>query len=124
MIDMMLLAGLGGILGTISRYYLGLYMIKLFRNSAIPFAIIVINGLGSFGLGLVLSNMELGQLMYHQLTYTYAFMSVGFLGAFTTFSTFSVEAVLLWRERRRLAAVVYIAITMIIVILGFWIGIT
>jgi CrcB protein len=45
---------LGGSLGALSRYFMGLWIMKAFKAPRIPIAMILVNGLGSFGLGVLL----------------------------------------------------------------------
>jgi CrcB protein len=78
-----LLVGAAGFLGVISRYGLG----TAFHGDALPWVTVAINVAGSFLLGMLVVNHSLGEDMRTAL-------GVGFLGGFTTFSTFTVQAVL------------------------------
>jgi CrcB protein len=90
---------LGGSLGAISRYFMGLWLMKAYEAPRIPVAMILVNGLGSLGLGVLLGatwNEQSYLLLGKEAVYS--FLAVGFFGAFTTFSTFSVEAITLWQK--------------------------
>lgn len=84
-----LLIGLGGALGAILRYstYLS------FRGMGFPWATLVVNVIGSFLLALILF-MPMGHGWVSS-----PMITVGVLGAFTTFSSFSLDTVLLYEER-------------------------
>lgn len=88
------LVGAGGMLGAISRYLLGGW-ISDFTHGRFPYGTLAINVSGSFVLGfflaLALETMAWGPEPR-------LFLAVGFLGAYTTFSTFSYETVALMRE--------------------------
>lgn len=95
---------LGGALGAISRYLCGVMLGKRFEKTSIPLAMIIVNILGSFCLGLFLA--------YHQQHpvegFYFNFTAIGFLGAFTTFSTFSNESTVLIQQKRWKDALTYI----------------
>jgi len=77
----------GGAAGAAARYGVQLALYPLVARSGFPWAVLSINVLGSFGLGLTLSLVGRG---VWPDTARLAF-GTGVLGAFTTFSTFSVE---------------------------------
>jgi CrcB protein len=80
---LVLLVGAAGFLGVVARYGIS----SGFHGDALPWATVGINVLGSFLLGLLVVNHSLGEDARTAL-------GVGFLGGFTTFSTFTVQAVL------------------------------
>ena len=86
--------GVGGFFGAISRYLVA-NRISLWLDSPFPFGTLVVNALGSFLLGF-LSRFLLEHLVVEE-TVRIGIL-VGFLGAFTTFSTFSYESVALLQE--------------------------
>ncbi|WP_414050472.1 fluoride efflux transporter CrcB [Macrococcus animalis] len=94
----MLYVVLGAPLGAMLRY-----LVSQKLNGAFPFGTLMINLLGALPLGFV---ARLDQSMM-------LLLGTGFLGAFTTFSTFNVEIVQLFKERR-LAAIVYLSLSYII----------
>ncbi|WP_332646803.1 fluoride efflux transporter CrcB [Lysinibacillus sp. 54212] len=106
----MIFIALGGFLGAISRYLISIFL-KAHMKSGFPIATFSVNILGSYALGLVMSsNLSLGYL---------SFGGIGFLGAFTTFSTFSYEAIQLMAEKRYAKACFYISSSLIGGILAF-----
>ena len=92
----LLLVGSGGFVGAILRYLVS----RGLAGSAFPYATLLVNVLGSFVLGYVAGQLENGSLneVHRQL------VAVGLLGALTTFSTFSLETIVLLREGQHGAA--------------------
>lgn len=89
-----LFVALGGALGASAR--LAVYQIMLqWIGKGFPFATLAVNVFGSFLLGLVYGAIENSQLDANPWR---ILLSVGFLGAFTTFSTFSLDSLLLLQQ--------------------------
>jgi CrcB protein len=98
-----LLVGVAGALGALARYGVGVR----WGGRSFPWATLGINVVGSLVLGAVLrAAVEQGWSDTRTLP-----LSVGFLGAFTTFSTFSYEAQDLLRDGRVGAAAAYVALS-------------
>ena len=110
-----LLIGLGGFLGAISRYLLNELVIKSIPTN-FPTGILIVNILGCLFVGLVLGNSIISK---DQLYY---FFAVGFLGSFTTMSAFSYQAIELFNTNI-LIACSYIILTLTLTILATYIGI-
>lgn len=126
----LLFIALGGSLGAVGRYILGLYIMKRLPNPTFPTAMLIVNTLGSFGLGYLIAFIYHDFLAYPFLEQAYSlmylFLGIGFFGAFTTFSTFSVEAMLLVQKRYYAKLTAYVGLTIlgsiIFFIIGYWIG--
>ncbi|UJF20942.1 fluoride efflux transporter CrcB [Shewanella sp. OMA3-2] len=88
-----LFVALGGSIGAVLRYLISIFMIQVF-GSSFPFGTLLVNVLGSFLMGIVYA---LGQLS-HLSPEVKSLVGVGLLGALTTFSTFSVETLLLMQQ--------------------------
>ena len=86
-----LLVGLGGFLGANARYLVA-HCIGLRYSTSFPYGTLVINVSGSFVIGLFLVLVTERFLVHPNWR---LFFSVGFLGAYTTFSTFSFESLAL-----------------------------
>jgi len=108
-----LLVMLGGAIGAAMRYGIGLWVMKRWRG-AFPVGTFCINGSGSFLLGMVWGG---GDAEWVQLL-----LGTGVLGAFTTFSTFGVEAVTLWQRERQGLAIGYVLGTAALSIGAAWAG--
>src|SRR3954471_12542507 len=98
-----LLVGVGGAAGAVARYGIGVAV----GPREFPFATLGINIVGSFLLGVVLTAGALGRLNAQTTTA----IAVGFLGAFTTYSTFSWETFTLAHTDRVFAAALYVALS-------------
>ena len=107
---MYLMIALGGALGALSRYELGRW-VNSFWSWPFPFATLVINVLGCALMGVafvVISERMPALESYRPL------IMVGFLGAFTTFSTFSLEIVSLINMQAWLSALSYLLLSCIL----------
>ena len=92
----------GGVLGTWARYGLGGW-IHGSMGGTFPWGTLAANLLGSFLLGLAIRGTELTPLSPELR----GLLTVGFCGAFTTFSTFTYETVALLQSREWGRAMVY-----------------
>lgn len=95
---------LAGAAGTLVRYAIGTNV----ANTSFPWPTLIINLAGSFLLGLVL-----GRVPAWSTTASTA-VTVGFLGAFTTFSTFAFEATSLLRDDRPGTAAAYVLLSVVL----------
>lgn len=84
-----LLVGCGGILGALARYGLTLFIGRL-NPGVFPWATFVINISGAFALGVI--GTLAARATGNQLEPLRLFAGVGFLGAYTTFSTLSYDS--------------------------------
>ena len=114
-----LLVGLGGFTGSITRYLLALAMYEYVAAPTFPYATLVINALGCFAIGVFNGLAETGGLFSAE---TRVLVVVGFLGGFTTFSAFGNETFVLMRGDQWLAASSNIALHLIIGIAAVWAG--
>lgn len=98
----MLLVGIGGMCGAVLRYVLGKWITS---NSHVPFPIgtWIINMSGSLALG-VLSALYLNHTLPNEM---WLLLGTGFLGAYTTFSTFGYETLQLLQHKEIFKAVLY-----------------
>ena len=110
---------LGGALGSLARYGLTICCEHLFSGD-FPYGIFIVNIAGSFAIGicfvLLLERAILSEAWR-------LFVMVGLLGAFTTFSTFSLQAIGLIQEARLIAAAVYIGGSVLLSIVAAYLAI-
>ena len=100
----LVIIALGGALGAVSRFWLGNAVSKAI-GSALPYGTFVINALGCFAMGLLMTLIVDRELLPAAWR---LFLCVGFLGGFTTFSSFGYEALMLFTEGRLIAALAYV----------------
>lgn len=112
-----LVIGFGGLLGANARYLVAGWVTQRF-GLAFPWGTFLINISGSFVLGLFMAYM----LRHPAHHYPRLFFAVGFLGAYTTFSTFSLEALQLIQSGRVFSALTYMIGSSVIGLFGAWIG--
>jgi CrcB protein len=108
----------GGALGALSRFW-ATNLAELLFGTDFPYGILIVNIAGSFAIGIVFILLVERSLLPNILG---AGLMVGFLGAFTTFSTFSLQALGLMESGRFLAAALYIAGSVITCILAAALG--
>jgi fluoride exporter len=92
-----ILVGIGGALGSMSRYGIGI----AFAGSSFPYATLLVNVVGCFAIGLALPSLERVPLLSPEMR---LLLVAGFLGGFTTFSAFGYETSVLIRYNGSLAA--------------------
>ena len=98
-----LFVGMGGFLGANARYALSVWLVGRW-GAAFPWATLIINVTGSLAIGLILT------LLTQKLTVDPAWrllLVVGFLGGYTTFSSYTFEALALVAEGQWLPALAY-----------------
>ena len=100
----LMMIALGGALGAVSRFLLGNAVSKAV-GSALPYGTFVINVAGCFAMGLLMTIIVDRELLPGAWR---LFFCVGFLGGFTTFSSFGYEALMLLVEGRLLAVLAYV----------------
>jgi len=116
-----LLVAFGGALGASLRYITTVYITR-WLGSGFPFGTLIVNIVGSFFMGVLITILARYVDGGSQLR---LLLAVGFLGSYTTFSAFSLEIFTLLERNETLAATVYIAIsltgTLSATLLGMWI---
>ncbi|KLO22797.1 chromosome condensation protein CrcB [Marinitoga sp. 1197] len=115
--------GLGGFLGAISRYLVSKYINSMFSLANIPYGTLFVNILGSFVLSFI---MSLGINRLEIPKNFMLFFSTGFIGSFTTFSTFMYETIILNEESFNYYSFVYLITSIILglffALLGYSLG--
>jgi fluoride exporter len=117
------LVALGGAIGASLRHLVNVAALRLF-DPAFPVGTLTVNVLGSFAMGLLVAWLALraeggGESLR-------LFLATGVLGGFTTFSAFSLDAMVLWERGAQATALLYVALSVILSIAalatGLWLA--
>ncbi len=94
--------GIGGMLGSIARFGISLLWTT---NGDFPYATFIVNVIGCFFIGFFMNNRRLKHFLHpHVLTG----IQTGFIGSFTTYSTFAMETIQLWHKHQQFLAISYV----------------
>jgi CrcB protein len=111
--------GLGGFAGAIARFWLGGY-VSARMGTRFPYGTFLINISGSFLLGLTVT--LLAERMRWNENWRYV-IPIGFIGAYTTFSTFEIETFQSVRDGAVLIAGLNILLSVVLGFIAVWFGI-
>ncbi len=112
----LLFIAIGGAVGALARFWAANTFNDL-HGSGFPFATLGINAIGSFLMGVCY--VLLTERLYLHADLRYLLM-IGLLGAFTTFSTFSIEAVVLLEQGCLGQAAAYVVGSVVLCLLACW----
>ena len=105
---------LGGGLGAVSRYGVGL-MAGRYMGIAFPFGTLMVNVIGSFLIGFLLTWLDSRLTAWQGWK---PLLAIGFMGGFTTFSSFSWETLQLFRNGEWLYALVNVGGSVLLCLIG------
>ncbi len=108
----------GGSLGAVSRYWMSASTYQ-WLGQGFPYGTLMVNLLGSLVMGF------LSVLLVHRFHVSEEIrigLLAGFLGSFTTFSTFAMDTLQLAGNEALLKAIIYILFSVVLCILGAWAG--
>lgn len=114
-----LLVGLGGAIGAVCRYGISVLVGRLWFTS-FPLATLTINIAGSLAMGILVG--VLARLLPPHQQEIRLFVAVGVLGGFTTFSSFSLDAVSLIERGEWNQAVLYSVLSVVVSIAALYVG--
>ncbi|MBX9697488.1 MAG: fluoride efflux transporter CrcB [Alphaproteobacteria bacterium] len=117
MVTHYLLTGFGGALGAMSRVFLANILPASLYG--IPIQILIINIFGCFLMGMLAELMTLHFLISDSLRY---FLISGFLGGFTTFSTFALDFWILIEKDSIFVAIFYATLSVLLTLVCFFCG--
>ena len=109
-----LAVALGGALGSMARYALSTWIYQI-SSHKFPYATLTVNVLGSFVMGILFVVIVERAALPQEMR---SLLMVGFIGAFTTFSTFSLDALGLWQNGHLFMALIYILATVILCLIA------
>jgi fluoride exporter len=113
------LVGLGGFVGSVVRYLVSGYVQQMTKSADFPYGTLAVNLVGCFIIGL-LSQLADSRGVFTSATRSLVF--AGFLGGFTTFSTFSNETMNLLRDGENLPAFANVAVHITFGLSAVWLG--
>jgi CrcB protein len=111
-----MLIALGGALGSVLRYLIGLWLVR--PGEGFPVGTLVINVTGCVAIGVLVPLLK----AWHVREDFQLMVLVGVLGGYTTFSTFGRETVALIEGQRYGMAAGYVVLSNGLGILGVWVG--
>lgn len=115
----LLIIGSGGFTGAICRYVLGGLVSRIANPSTFPYGTLVVNVLGCLLIGFGGGLIETRQFFTPEAR---AFIFIGLLGGFTTFSTFGLETFNLAAHGQMAAALSYLGLHLILGLSAVWLG--
>ena len=113
------IVGIGGALGSILRFWLGNY-IGSRMGTRFPYGTLVINVTGSFLVGLVLSLLTAKTNLSSSWRYL---IPIGFIGGFTTFSSFEYETLRTFQDGQIGLGLLYVGISVCVGFVAVWGGV-
>ncbi len=113
------LVGAGGMIGAVSRYLVGGWVHDLLGDPSFPYGTLTVNILGCLLIGLLVGLAESRQVLGAE---TRAFLLIGLLGGFTTFSAFGLETVNLVRDGELLGAFSNVGLQVVVGLTAVWVG--
>jgi CrcB protein len=118
MLKAIIVVGAGGACGAVARYLV--YSLTFHTlGTGFPYATLIVNILGSLVMGVLTEFMALAWTVSLELR---LFMVVGVLGAFTTFSTFSLDVATLYERGQMLSAFFYVIASLVLSVGSFFAG--
>ncbi len=111
----------GGAIGAASRYLISGWVAHLARQSSFPFGTLIVNTTGAFVIGIVMGSTAAGGRFLLGPT-ARTFLTIGILGGYTTFSTFSYETIEALRLGDMRAALGNVAATVVVGIAACGLG--
>lgn len=112
-----LFVGLGGFIGSVCRYLIGLLPIK--PENGFPVKTLMINIVGAFIIGMIAALADKNKSFNPQIV---LMIKVGVCGGFTTFSTFAYETTDLLKNGNMMIAISYVSASVILSVLAVFIA--
>jgi len=124
LLNQYLVIGLGGALGSMLRFGLGTFIDSSVTKSGqiFPWGTIVVNITGCFVIGLIATVSAPGTGRYVIPPLVLRFITIGILGGYTTFSSFTLQTLNLWNDKQWGGAAANVLISVVLCLLGVWLG--
>ena len=116
----LLLVGLGGAIGSMARYGVGVAAARLMPGSTWPWGTLSVNVVGGLVMGLLAGWLALKSGAGSESVRVFA--AVGLLGGFTTFSAFSLETALMIERRQYGMAGAYVGLSVVLAVAALFLG--
>jgi len=113
------LVGLGGLIGSVARYLVAVLFAGQFTSS-FPIATFTVNIVGCFIIGILFALSDRGNILSPEWR---VFLTTGFCGGFTTFSTFSYESIKLIQDGEFFYLGLYVALSVVVGFAATYLGI-
>ena len=113
------MVGTGGFIGSIARYLMSGWVHDFLDKPMFPYGTLVVNVLGCFLIGLLNGIFEARQIFSPELR---LLVFVGFLGGFTTFSTFGYELFSFLRDSQFLSTAMNVVLSVVLGLIAVWLG--
>ena len=118
----LVLVALGGAVGAVARYGISGFIARVTRTSPFPYGTLTVNLVGSLALGLLMG-LATGGVLTISPRLRIA-LAIGFLGAFTTFSTFSYETLEALRVGDLRVALLNVVVSVVGTLVACWLGLS
>jgi len=115
----LLVIGLGGFIGSVLRYLVSGYVQQISRSVQFPYGTLVVNVVGCFIIGFLSQLADARGVFSAEAR---AFVFIGILGGFTTFSTFGNETLNFLREEENFPALVNVGAHLLLGLGAVWLG--
>ena len=115
----LIIIGAGGTIGAVLRYLVSGVIQNSIQNAAFPYGTMAVNLLGCLLIGIGGGLMASRQLFSPEMR---AFLFIGILGSFTTFSTFSLETFNLVKSGQNSVALIYLGLSIFTGLLAVYLG--
>ena len=115
----LLIIGMGGFCGAILRYLISGGVQKWSQSVDFPYGTLAVNLMGCMLIGMLTRLDEVRSILSPELRFL---IMIGLLGAFTTYSTFSNEAMNLINDRRFQSAFIYLSAHVVLGLLAVLLG--
>ncbi len=116
--NMLVAIAVGGAVGALGRHFVNVAMGSLL-GTGFPWGTVTVNIVGSFLMGVLIHMLAVSWNVSPEMR---ALLTVGALGAFTTFSTFSLDVVTMYERDELLLTGIYIAVSVVASIGALFVG--